>query len=118
MRVIASEDIGIANDSMAMLIDALATSYESKKSLIFVSHAILALCRSVKSRIVDDFVIVVKKTHGSETLKIPDYALDMHTGSGRLMGRGKEHWRSEGCKLENESKQIENIYKERAEKTA
>ena len=30
---------------------------------------------------------------------IPDYALDMHTMKGKAMGRGLDHFRSEGAKL-------------------
>lgn len=113
LRVIASEDIGIANNSMAILIDALNRAYDAKQDLLFVGHAILALCRSVKNRIVDDFVIVVKR---SKKLEIPDYALDMHTSRGKLLGRGIEHFQKEGCKLANETMTIRNIYKKGAEK--
>ena len=31
--------------------------------------------------------------------EIPDYALDMHTMKGKAMGRGLDHFRSEGAKL-------------------
>ena len=31
--------------------------------------------------------------------EIPGYALDMHTMKGKAMGRGLEHFRSEGAKL-------------------
>ena len=30
---------------------------------------------------------------------IPDYALDMHTMKGKAMGRGLDHFRTEGAKL-------------------
>jgi hypothetical protein len=30
---------------------------------------------------------------------IPDHALDMHTMKGKAMGRGLDHFRSEGAKL-------------------
>ena len=98
---------------MAILIDALNRAYEEKQDLLFVGHAVLALCRSPKSRIVDDFVRVVKR---SENLKIPDYALDMHTSRGKIMGRGFEHFHKIGSRLANESTTMKNIYKERAEK--
>jgi replication-associated recombination protein RarA len=117
LRIIASEDVGISNNSMAILINALNRSYEAKKDLkkrdsLFIAHAILALCRSKKNRIVDNFLIVVQR---SKKLKIPDYALDMHTARGRFIGRGRKHFIAEGCKLENEDMTIEDIYKERAE---
>lgn len=113
LRVIASEDIGIANNSMAILIDALNRAYDQKQELLFVAHAVLALCRSVKSRIVDDFCIVVQRI---QNLKIPDYALDMHTSRGKFMGRGLKHFHEVGSKLVNESTTIKNIYRERSEK--
>lgn len=111
LRVIASEDIGIANNSMAILIDALHRAYETetKGKKIFIAHAILALCRSKKKRIVDNFLIFVQKNRKFE---IPDYALGPHTARGRLMGRGQNFFIEEGCKLENEDMTIEDIYKE------
>ena len=115
LRIIASEDIGIANNSIAILIDALNRAYDQKQELLFVAHAVLALCRSEKSRIVDDFCIVVQR---SKNLKIPDYALDMHTSRGKLMGRGLKHFHEVGSKLVNESTTIKNIYRERSEKKA
>ena len=42
-------------------------------------------------------------------LEIPDYALDMHTVRGKMMGRGIKHFLDEGIKLTNESG--ENPYK-------
>ena len=115
LRVIASEDVGIANPFIAILINALNRAYENvtKGKRLFVSHAILALCRSPKSRIVDDFLIVVQR---SQNLEIPDYALDMHTSRGKIMGRGLKHFHTEGCKLVNESTLIENIYRKRSQK--
>lgn len=112
LRIIASEDIGIADNYMAILTDALNRAYEAKQDSLFIAHAVLALCRSKKKRIVDNFLIVVQR---SKKLEIPDYALDMHTARGRFMGRGRKHFIEEGCKLENEDVTIEDIYKERAE---
>lgn len=113
LRVIASEDIGIANILMPILIDTLNRAYDAKQELLFVAHAVLALCRSPKSRIVDDFCIVVQRI---KHLDIPDYALDMHTFRGQLKNRGKKHFHEIGSKLANESTTIKNIYKNRSEK--
>jgi len=112
LRIIASEDIGIADNHMAILTDALNRAYEAKQDSLFIAHAVLALCRSKKKRIVDNFLIVVQR---SKKLESPDYALDMHTARGRLMGRRQKHFIEEGTKLENEDMTIEDIYKERAE---
>lgn len=108
LRIIASEDVGLANNPMAILIDVLNRAYTQKRSLLFVSHAILSLCRSPKSRIVDDFIYAVEDM---PRIPIPDYAKDMHTSEGKLLGRGLNHFLTVGCKLENESKIIVNIYK-------
>lgn len=96
---------------MAILIDVLARAYQTKRSLLFVSHAILSLCRSQKSRIVDDFIYAVQKM---PKMPIPDYAIDMHTKQGRLLGRDLKNFLTVGCKLENESKTVVNIYKRKA----
>jgi replication-associated recombination protein RarA len=126
LKIIASEDIGIANSFLSILIEILHKQYlefkqrEEKEGeekggfRLFLSHAILALCISPKSRIVDDFLTVVKEERNQgKKLEIPDYALDMHTARGKAKGRGMEDFLTEGTKLVNESKYVENPYKER-----
>lgn len=44
-------------------------------------------------------------------IPIPDYAKDMHTSEGKLLGRDLNHFLTVGCKLENESETVVNIYK-------
>ena len=41
--------------------------------------------------------------------EIPDYALDKHTQRGNTMGRGIQHFLTEGCKLENEDLQFSQL---------
>ena len=69
-----------------------------------VGHAILTLCRSPKSREVDEFcnwhIIAYNKT--GEVLDTPDYALDKHTKRGKALGRGMKHFWEVGSKLEND----------------
>lgn len=97
LRVITSEDIGPANPTLCITVDILMRNYEdcrrrrSGSLRNFLGHCILAMCRSPKSRIVDDFQIALYRwpVH----LDIPDHALDQHTGRGRRMGRGSEHFR-------------------------
>jgi len=120
LRVIASEDIGIANSLAPLIIDVLEKEYNSAKERgndsyrLFLVHAVLFLARSRKSRIVDDLLNVVYGEIQLEDKKlpIPDYALDMHTHRGRKLGRSYEHFFSEGCKLKNEP--FENPYTEKA----
>jgi replication-associated recombination protein RarA len=120
LRIIASEDIGIANSLAPLIIDALEKEYNSAKERgndsyrLFLTHAVLFLARSRKSRIVDDLLNVVygEIQHEDKKLPIPDYALDMHTLRGKKMGRGLEHFFSEGTKLNKEP--YENPYTEKA----
>lgn len=120
LRVIASEDIGLAESLAPLTIDVLEKEYhdarrrEDDSYRLFLVHAVLFLARSPKSRIVDDLLNVVygQIQHENKKLVIPDYALDMHTLAGKKMGRGLEHFCSEGTKLSNEP--LENPYKEKA----
>jgi replication-associated recombination protein RarA len=119
LRVIASEDIGIADPLAPLVIDVLEKEYYDFKKRgdsyrMFLTHAVLFLARSRKSRIVDDLLNVVygEIQHEDKKLPIPDYALDMHTPRGKKMGRGFECFFSEGNRLSNEA--FENPYTERA----
>jgi len=126
LRIIASEDISLARPSMPIIIDVLANQYETfrtedekkgkKRYRIFLSHAILTLCRSPKSRIADEFLAVVygSKKEGKK-LPIPDYAYDMHTYKGRaILHRGIRQFLRVGAIITNEKKDIKNPYKKRA----
>jgi replication-associated recombination protein RarA len=122
LSIIASEDIGPADNHMAVLIHDLSDHYreEAKRSQrpterIFLAHAIIALCRAQKSRIADDLMCVVTHQLESEGLRreIPDVALDRHTQRGRRQGRGWDHWVEEGCRVIPETVGM-NVYKERA----
>jgi replication-associated recombination protein RarA len=120
LQVIASEDIGMANPFAPLLNDVLERKYDDARKQntdsyrLFLTHAVLFLVRSSKSRIVDDLLNVVygEIQHEDKKLPIPDYALDMHTLRGKKMGRGLEHFFSEGTKLNKEP--YENPYTEKA----
>ena len=121
LTIIVSEDISIANQPLAILIDVLRKWYfdlkEKKKDAyrILLAQAILALCRSPKSRIATNLVHVVygEIQFLNKNLEIPDYALDMHTLRGKKMKRGFGHFFEEGSKLNNEA--FVDPYKKRAE---
>lgn len=115
LTVIASEDIGLADNQMAILISSLKANYvEAKKKdrderFLFVSHAILALCRSKKSREVDEFIhyYIIKHTelyHSPEKKTIPEFAYDKHTSKGKQKKRGMAHFWTEASQLVNEVK--------------
>ena len=127
LQVISVEDIGIADPQVVLYVAEMRRLYQElkkeydkepkRKSRSFrmvLANAVLAMCRAKKSRIGDEFQIVIygRKEQGWK-LEIPDYALDMHTGRGRNMKRGADHFWSEGVKLDNESK-VRNTYTEEA----
>ena len=124
LAVIASEDVGPANPTLAVLVDRLRQSYfnaverKSDSYRLFITHAVIAISRSPKSRIVDDLLNVVYGQIQNENLMlpIPDYAYDKHTSQGKKMGRSWDHFFSEGTKLENETKDFANPYADRARK--
>lgn len=114
LRIIASEDVGLAVPSMVTDIQALYNAWkistEGENRLFFV-HAVLLLARSPKSRIVDNALMVYFE--GPRPLReIPDYALDKHTRRGREMGRGNKHFFAVGALLGKQT--LEDPYEERA----
>jgi len=97
LKVIASEDIGCANSNMPILIETLEKQYKEanvEEKPLFLSNAVITLCKSPKSRIADDLLNVIygEIQHENKKLPVPDYALDKHTLKGRKMGRGWEHF--------------------------
>jgi replication-associated recombination protein RarA len=116
LKIIASEDIGPANPFMPLLVDVLEKQYLHEgldnARLIFLSNAVVCLCRSSHSRVTDDLLNVVLLE--KKQIPIPDFALDMHTARGRAMGRGWKEFFEEGSQLVNESGT--NPYRERHKK--
>jgi replication-associated recombination protein RarA len=116
LRVIASEDIGLADPLASLIVDVLAKQYydavdrKNDSSRLFLVHAVLYLTRAQKSRIVDHLLAVVY--NDERMLEIPDYALDMHTVRGKKKGRGLEHFFTESSKLKNQT--LEDPYEKEA----
>lgn len=114
--LIASEDIGPANDTLPANLKALRASYEEavqKKrdsGRLFLAHAVLLLSRSKKSRVVDDMVWTLYfDRHQGWRPEIPEYAHDHHTGTGTV-----EDWIRDGSHIENEAEDVPNPYREQA----
>lgn len=108
IKVITSEDIGLADPNLISTVQFLHQSYselktgkkDNKPERLFLIHAVLLICRSKKSRLVDLYMVKLWREHDSINMKIPDYAYDMHSRKGKSMGRGIDHFYKEGdyCK--------------------
>jgi replication-associated recombination protein RarA len=107
IKIISSEDIGIAEPNITTEILALYENYttlakkkdEHYPERLFIIHAVVKLCRANKSRLIDWLTVYTFGCHGQRLRQIPDYALDKHTKRGRKLGRGLNHFFEEGCKL-------------------
>ncbi|MBI4331419.1 MAG: hypothetical protein HY673_09080 [Chloroflexi bacterium] len=110
LRVMSSEDIGLAEPMMPSAIRALYDSWSElhkKKDpgeRLFIIHAVLLLVRARKSRLVDNCLIASYGNHPAGKA-IPDYALDKHTLKGKKLGRGFNHFFEVGARLENHAEQ-------------
>ena len=109
LRVIASEDVGIASPSAALTVRALYENWKDNQDEgeLYVAHAVLVLVHAKKSRLVDHATIAAfgPRENGYKSLlarrDVSDYAVDKHTERGRKLGRGFKHFFEEGSRLEN-----------------
>lgn len=124
LEAIASEDIGLAEPLMPVIIRSLKEQYYeaagfnggSKKDSyrLFLANAILQLCRSKKSRLVDDFVWKVYWDHYNVVkLPIPPYAKRPHSCKG-MNNAEFNIWYDETFKIENEDPDTRNPYNNQA----
>jgi len=115
IMVIASEDIGLADNNVAVQVQAIYQNWKiiaAKKhneGIIPITHAILLLVRSEKSRVVDNAKMFALKSDYRPD--VPDYALDTHTRRGKRMGRKLQFFLDEGSKLNNVA-DIDDSYSE------
>jgi len=102
LRVIASEDVGLADNSACVQVSALYANFTRRPNeKLFLWHAVLLLARAPKSRIVDHAgIVIVKGPRPSRS--IPDYAIDNHAGGTR---NWDESFKLENCALEDEYEQ-------------
>lgn len=125
LRIIASEDVGLAEPLVVPTVAALyqhhklqATNKEDKNKpeRLFLTHAVLLLCRAQKSRVVDHALLYHWQRHAHLHQPIPDYALDKHNERGRKLGRGWLHFFEVGTRLENRGTvPHEELYRDRAQ---
>jgi replication-associated recombination protein RarA len=120
LRVIASEDVGVAEPHAPLIVSALESMYNYAKQKkkeeykMFFINAVSILARAPKCRIVDNLLITLHRDIKlGIRIKMPDYAIDKHTFRGRRRGRGIKHFIEEGSKINNEG--IKDPYKKTAE---
>lgn len=109
LRIIVSEDIGLAEPGLAADLRALYENWLDQRKKkderhgperLFLVHAVLRCARAQKSRMVDHALIVMYEGR-REQRPIPDFALDRHTSRGRRRHRGWKHFWEEGAHLGN-----------------
>lgn len=109
LKIVTSEDIGLAEPHLPATIHALYQCWlEQRKKAdtrhgperLFLVNAVLLLVRAEKSRLVDHALIAMYEAD-RPTRPIPDFALDKHTARGKALRRGHAHFWQEGAKLHN-----------------
>lgn len=112
MRVMASEDVGLANPNLAVQIQALYTIFmdlKKKKNAhcpekLQFTNALLLLIRSPKSRLVDNKLChYFFLRHTMPEPEFPDFTFDMHTREGKALGRANDYFFEESAKITNEN---------------
>jgi replication-associated recombination protein RarA len=120
LKVVASEDVSLADPEAVLLVHALFAGWERERKVkahpltasLFLTHALLVLCRARKSRLVDDALTAIYEGP-RPPLELPSWAIDLHTRRGRELGRGLEHFYADGALLANEA-DVENDYADEA----
>ena len=110
IRIITSEDIGIAAPYLPSTIRALYENWSDLRKQkdaqrnperLFLIHAVILLVRSKKSRMVDSAYLTFYNM--DEKRPMPDFALDKFTKRGRMKSRGWDHFFAEATLLGNPS---------------
>jgi len=122
LLAITNEDVGIASPLVLLLVPEQRRLFfefrESGKNgpaRLVLANTILLLCRADKTRLADHFQRAITQRFMTwESLDIPDYALDHHTGAGKRLGRGVDFWLAEGCQLEPQG-DVDDPYRTEAE---
>lgn len=111
LMVMSTEDVGIADPTVCTTVKTMWDTYEKMKEMAkgkkpeshILGMAVLSLCRAPKNHEVLYFPMVVNwwRKYLDWKIDIPDHALDVHTKRGKKMGRGRNHWYSEGLRVAN-----------------
>lgn len=120
LMIISVEDIGFGDPQAPVLVNALVQMLDRfdrsvGERKLFAVHAVRYLCQAQKDRSSDEMINWMIHGVAAGTLRptIPDYALDMHTGDGQEMGRGKAHFWAEGAKIDPELPGRDKTYYDR-----
>jgi replication-associated recombination protein RarA len=123
LKIMASEDVGLADPLAAVAVQSLYQSWKEQRSKkdtkheperLFFVHAVLLLARARKSRMIDHALIAFYEAdRASIRREVPDFALDKHTAAGRKLRRGHSHFWEEGARVENAAP-LADPYRERA----
>jgi replication-associated recombination protein RarA len=125
LRIITSEDVGLAEPQLPAVIQSLYSAWTDQRKKrderhgperLFLVHAVILLARARKSRLVDHALINFYEARHGLVREIPDCALDKHTLRGRQKKRGHEHFWTEGAKIANAA-DIPDPYYELARQT-
>jgi replication-associated recombination protein RarA len=108
LKVICSEDVGVAEPNMPAQIAALYDSWLDHKRQskgdttgpcrLFLVHAVLLMARAKKSHMVET-AATWSYSDQVPRREIPDVAIDRHTLAGKKRGRGMEHFWEHGSLL-------------------
>jgi replication-associated recombination protein RarA len=115
LRIIASEDVGLAERGIVAEVNALHDTWLDMRKAkngadrLQLMHATLLLVRARKSRLVDHALMAFYDGERSPVI-IPDYAIDGHTKRGRAMGRGADHFFDVGAQLSNVAAEVADHY--------
>jgi replication-associated recombination protein RarA len=108
LEIVSHEDVGVrmAIQFTATCVEQAKRHYSADKigpARLMIGNAIRFLCKSEKTRAGTYFAAAIglENLNEPEVPRIPDYAYDVHTREGRRMGRGIDHFLSDGAKLVN-----------------
>lgn len=108
IEICSHEDIGLADPAVvvfaALAIEQARRHYKAERlgeSMIMVDNAVRLMCRALKSREGDHYqaACMLRSELDGYIPPIPEFAIDKHSHEGRQLGRGVEHFRSEGGQL-------------------
>ncbi len=125
LRIICSEDIGIAWTEGPAVIRALYENWvearkaekdrppERSNAILYLVHAVVLLTRAPKSRLVDNAsALFYTGEREAMRIDIPDYALDHHTARGRRLGKTEAACYESSYRIENRT--VEDPYESEA----